>query len=426
MNTHLALREAREHLHKLEDTRESILLKSATEGRSLTPAEAKDLEGLAAKIRKAADRVGEIEDSISLGETIKRRAVPVEPQGRVFNSFGEQLAAVIRAGTPGGQVDPKLYELAPSGMGETVPSDGGFLVESAFASEIFRRAYDTGAVAKLCRRMPIGPGRNGIKLPYVDETSRATGSRWGGIQVYRAAEADTVTAKKPKIARLEVELQKLMGLCYLTEELMQDATALEQFVTDGFNEEIGFTLDDELIAGNGIARCLGILNSAAKISVSKESGQAAATIEYENIVNMWSRLWAGGRRNSVWFINQDIEPQLMTLVQVIGTGGVPVYLPPGGASAEPYGRIFGRPVIPIEQCKTLGTEGDIILADMSQYLLIDKPPKTDTSMHVRFVYDEMAFRFVYRVNGQPLWKSALTPANGTNTVSPFITLETRA
>lgn len=426
MNTRLALREAREHLHKLEDTRESILLKSATEGRSLTPAEAKDLEGLAAKIRKAADRVSEVEDSISLGETIKRRAVPVEPQGRVFGSFGEQLSAVIRAGMPGGQVDPKLYELAPSGMGETVPSDGGFLVEHEFAAEIFRRAYETGAVAKLCRPMPIGQGRNGIKLPYVDETSSATGSRWGGIQVYRAAEADTVTAKRAKIGRLELELQKLMGLCYLTEELMQDTTALERFVTDGFSEEIAFTLDDELIAGNGTGRCLGILNSAAKIAVSKESGQAANTIEYENIVNMWSRMWARSRRNAVWFINQDIEPQLMTLVQVIGTGGVPIYLPPGGASADPYGRIFGRPVIPIEQCKTLGTEGDIILADMSQYLLIDKPPRTDTSMHVRFVYDELAFRFVYRVNGQPLWKSELTPANGTNTVSPFITLATRS
>ena len=103
-------------------------------------------------------------------------------------------------------------------------------------------------------------------------------------------------------------------------------------------------------------------------------------------------------------------------------------MPAGGLSDLPYGKIYTRPVLPIEQCATLGTVGDIILADLSQYLLIEKGGiKTASSIHVQFLTDETAFRFVYRVNGQPVWNSALTPFKGTsNTLSPFVALATRA
>jgi hypothetical protein len=58
---------------------------------------------------------------------------------------------------------------------------------------------------------------------YLDETSRATGSRWGGIQVYRAAEADSATAKKPQLGRWECRLEDIIGLAYITERLLRDA-----------------------------------------------------------------------------------------------------------------------------------------------------------------------------------------------------------
>ena len=112
--------------------------------------------------------------------------------------------------------------------------------------------------------------------------------------------------------------------------------------------------------------------------------------------------------------------------QTVGTGGNAVFLPGGGASSEPFSTLFGRPVIPVEQCATLGDVGDIVLADFSQYLLADKPLETALSMHVRFLYDEQTFRIVYRVDGQPMWSSALTPAKGTATLSPFVTLAERA
>jgi HK97 family phage major capsid protein len=101
-------------------------------------------------------------------------------------------------------------------------------------------------------------------------------------------------------------------------------------------------------------------------------------------------------------------------------------MPANGLSGMPYGTLFGRPVIPVEYRETLGTKGDIILADFGQYVIADKGGVTSAvSIHVRFIYDEQCFRFTYRVSGQSFWNTPLSPYRGTNTISPFVVLETR-
>lgn len=358
-----------------------------------------------------------------------RAGTPAQGDGeKRFASFGEQLRAVVEAARPGGRLDERLSTRAASGASEGVPSDGGFLVQTDFATEILQRAYETGILAPRCRRIPISADANGLKMNAVNETSRANGSRWGGVQTYWVDEADEFTASRPKFRQMELDLKKLTGLFYATDELLRDQNALEAIAREAFAEEFGFKIDDAIIRGTGAGQPLGVLNSSALVSVAKESGQAADTVVYENILSMWSRMWARSRPNAGWFINQDIEPQLYTMSLAVGAGGAPVYLPAGGASGSPYASLMGRPVVPLEQADTLGNQGDIMLLDLSQYLLIDKGGiQSAQSIHVRFLYDEQVFKFIYRVDGQPMWNSALTPYKGTgNTVSPFVTLDARA
>lgn len=344
-----------------------------------------------------------------------------------FKSFGEQLLAIAKASDPTRPVtDPRLLA-AVSGAAEAVPSDGGFLVQQDFSAEIFKRMNELGAILSRVRNVPISANANGLKYLRIDETSRATGSRWGGVQVYRTSEAGTVDAKKPKFAKSELTLKKLMGLFYATDELLADASALSAIAGEAFSEEFTFKIEDEIIRGSGADEMLGILNSPALVTVSKETGQLAASVQYENISKMWSRLYAKSRGNAAWFINQDVEPALASLSLVIGTGGVPVFLPPGGLSQSPYATLYGRPVIPVEYAATLGTVADIILADFSQYLTIDKGGlESASSIHVRFIYGENTFRWTLRNDGHPLWSAPLTPFKGTNTQSPFVVLATRA
>ena len=367
-------------------------------------------------------------------ETNLRSTQEQEKKDR-FSSFGEQLAAIMRAGTPNGHMDPRLRTggnletRAASGMSIGVPSDGGFLVQPNFANEILKVTFETGQLARLCRRIPISVG-NSIKIPGLDETSRVVGSRQGGIRAYWADEASEKNASKPKFRLMEMNLHKMIGLCYLTDELMDDAPALQSFVMQGFVDEFAFQIDDAIIRGTGAGMPLGVLNGGSLVSVTQESGQPADTLYYENVIKMWSRLLPTAKPGAVWLINTDVTPALATMSfnhTVLSGAGNAVYLPAGGASTTPFGTLMGKPIIEIEQCATLGDVGDIVLANFGQgYMLAEKGGlQSDMSIHVRFIYDEQVFRFVLRLDGQPMLRSAITPFQGSNTLSHFVATETR-
>lgn len=349
-----------------------------------------------------------------------------------FRSLGEQLIAVKNLATEG-KMDKRLQAImtkaagGASGASVAIDSDGGFLVQQDFQTEIFQIMNETGILSRRCSNTPIGPNSNGLVWNAVDETSRVDGSRKGGLSVYRTAEAATKNSSKPKFARREMRLMKLTGLFYATDELLEDATALSSMVQEWFPDEFGYVIDDEIYRGTGSGQMLGILNSGALVTVNKETGQTPTTIVAQNIIKMYSRLHAKSIGKAEWYINQDILPQLFTMSITVGTGGQLIYMPANGLSQAPYGTLFGRPVTPIEQASTLGTVGDIVFADLSQYKLINKGGvKTDSSIHVRFINDETTFRFVVRNNGQPLWRTPITPAQGSNTQSPFVALQTRS
>jgi len=348
-----------------------------------------------------------------------------------FASSGEFFQAVMRAGVPGGHVDPRLSTRAASGLQEGVPSDGGFLVEVGMAAEILKNVWSVSPVLSRVSKTTLSGNKTGMKFNGLDETSRATGSRFGGIQAYWKGEADLKTASKPKFRQIELNLNKLVGLVYSTDELLDDAQALEQTIREGMQAEFDFAITQAIMNGTGAGQPLGINNSGAVISVAAEAGQAANTLIWENINKMWSRMMASSRPNAIWVCNQDVEPQLHSMSIAVGTGGVPVYMPAGGAAAQPYGSLFGRPVVPIEQCPVLGDAGDIMLADFSQYKFIDKGGmKSDVSIHVQFIYDESVFRFVYRCDGQPVLSQAITPftagaTTATDTLSHFVRVAAR-
>lgn len=415
---------------KREDARlkaMAVLNKAEAEDRFLSEEEQKDIDKYEEEIRAWDESIGRAEKLLAIEPEDRSTEKPeVKPtlakdNEKRFASFGEQLMAAYRAAMPGGKVDERLSTRAASGLNETTPSDGGFLVQQDFVTELLKRTYETGILASKVKKIPISTNANGMKINAIDEDSRANGSRWGGVQTYWEGEADEITASKPKFRQMELSLKKLTGLCYATDELLQDAAALEAVIRQAFAEEFGFKIDDAILSGSGEGEPLGILNSGAIVTVAKEASQTD-TITVENLIKMWNRLWSRSRANAVWYINQELEPYLYTLK----IGDKPVYIPAGGLSEKPYGTLFGRPVVPIEQCSAAGEVGDIILADIGQYLLIDKGGiKSASSIHVRFLYDENVFRFIYRVDGKPIWTKPLTPYKGSATVSPFVTLAKR-
>lgn len=389
------------------------------------------------------DALEEVRAAQAAGETgsadsfVRSPAGPTQRNGELkrFDSFGEQMMAVVRASIPGGHTDPRLrglFERAGTGLSEGTAQDGGFAVQTDFLPDLLTPMWDSGAIASRVRRIPVSGNANGLKVNLVDESSRADGSRWGGIQGYWAAEADAYTASKPKMRQAEWDLKKLIAACYLTDELMEDAAALAGTVTVGFQEEMVFKLEDAILNGDGAGKPLGILrggliaSSPWVTSTAIEATQTianTATFIAANAAKMKTRIQPRNWNGVVWLINPDIEAKLLTAV----LANAPVYLPPGGISAAPYGTLLGKPVIPTEYNPAEGTPGDFMAADLSQYVCIEKGGvKTASSVHVRFLNDEQVLKFTYRVDGQPLPATAVTPFKGSSTKSPFAALAVRS
>ena len=334
-----------------------------------------------------------------------------------FASDGEFFRSVKLAAMYPAQEDRRLIPLRvknATGMSEGVPEDGGYLLQPTVATPLLEKVYSIGEILSRVSRDPVGPNSNSMVYNGVDEKSRVAGSRWGGVLGYWVAEGETITATKSKFWQFELKLKGVAALCYATDEQLQDTTNLASWLGRVVPDELRFQAEDAIVEGVGGGMPLGIMTSPALVEVLRTD---ASKVQMADINAMWARRKVG--LDYIWLINQDVTAQLDGMTAATA----PVYLPPGGLSASPYGMLKGRPVIEAEYCHTMGTKGDILLAALSQYQTIDKGSVQEaTSIHVAFVTHETAFRFTWRIAGAPSWNSALTPLHGSNTVSPFVAL----
>jgi len=341
---------------------------------------------------------------------------PPSKDERRSTPLGEDLSAIME-------------KRVITGMSELVPADGGFFVNTDQALELIKTTFTLASLAPKCKKVTISSNSNSVDFNAIAETSRVTGSRFGGLNGFWLEEGGTKTAAQPVFRKIELKLKKLAALCYLTDELIQDASALQSMVQSMYPEEFAWLIDDAIYRGAGGGQPVGILGHASAVNVAIQPGQTLANgaIVYENIVDMFSRMVPSSMPKAEWYINQTCLPWLYTMALAVGFGGVPVYMPANGASSAPYGTLMGKKVNVIEHASALGTVGDIAFLDASQYILAQKGGIDQaSSIHVRFLNDETVLRFVQRIDGQPLWNSPLTPADASAaTLSPFVFLAVR-
>lgn len=353
--------------------------------------------------------------------------VTKDPGDVPFKSVGENLIAI--ANQTKGITHPRIRalkaldmkfseDMKASGLNEGVPSQGEFLLDPTLTSMFLKPIHEKGVFSSLVNRLPVAPNSNYGWINGVDETSRATGSRWGGVQGYHGAEAGLKTGSKPAFRRINWELHKTYVLMYATDELLQDANLLTAICNQAAAEELDFMVNDDILNGIGGDRAIGVLQSGALISVAR---YATSEVVHADIVNMWKRMSPRSKGNAVWFINPDVHGELDELTFTAGTTGI--LSPYVTYDSSGVMRIYGRPVVETEFSASLGTAGDILLADMNEYLFWERGPiESASSIHVQFLYDETCFRWVYRTDGQTALASALTPYKGSNTQSPFVSL----
>jgi len=415
-------------------------LDAAAEAKKLADADEAQAQAAAEARAVAESRLEEMAEDVAKPQARKVSPAAARPAvaregfladpARGFKSLGEMAALVHAHGTahPSLASDPRM-RAAATGLQQGVGAEGGFAVAPAFANAIWDGLNDGGGVNLLdLVDLYDLQGQESLTIPAINETSRAS-TRFGGVLGYWIAEAGQLTSSKPAMRTVKIEPHQLGVLCYATDKLLRNAPALGAYLTRAAAGEIRFQVNDAIINGNGTGKPRGLLSSASVVSVAKETSQAAATVNTENVVKMMARLHPNCRARGVWLANIDVEPQLM-LASIsirnvaasdnVGGSAVPIYNPAAGT-------LMGRPIYFVENCATLGTTGDLFFWDPKGYVAgVQGGIDEAMSIHLRFDYAETAFRFIYAVDGQPYLASALTPAKGSNTLSTHVKLDTRS
>ena len=344
-----------------------------------------------------------------------------------FASLGEQLKAIYTAKRTG-QVDERLLQVnnAAQGANEGVGADGGFLLQTDFAKGIMESAVQNSPLLNRLDRYTCSSPANAMRWVSIAEND-VSESVFGGIQMYWASEANTVAASKPQFREMKMDLEKMMGLAYCTEEMLQDAAFMNGFFGSAFTLAADRLLTASIIGGDGNGKPLGILNSPALIAVDAEADQAAGTFLGANAIKMQARTMPRNRGRLVWLMHPDVEEQLPYLSIHSGEAAKFLWNPEGGLGGFDAQRVLNKPVLFEDSCSALGTKGDIMLVDPFQYILLTKgTARQDWSIHVEFLTDQRCFRMVYRCNGGPKVATPLTIKNSTKTRSPFVALADRA
>lgn len=349
--------------------------------------------------------------------------VAVMAAGRYGDSGLDDRLKPLREATRAAEAMAPVEQLrAAAGSDEhTGAADpyGGFAIPEGFSPDMLRLAPEadpTSGTRRIPMQSPV------VKIPARVDKNHAS-SVSGGLTVSRRPETVSATASRMELEQVTLQANMLIGASHTTEELLTDSPiSFAAIIASGFADEFVSKLAQERIEGTGVGEFLGILNSPALISIAKEGSQTADTLKGANIVKMRARVWRYDQ--AVWLANPDTYPQLAE-AHLPGTNSdVAIFQP--SLSADRPDVLLGRPIIFTEYAKTIGDKGDIMCCNWNEYLEgVLQGMQSAESMHVRFLNHERTFKVWLRNAGQPWWKSALTPING-STMSPFVTLDARA
>lgn len=335
-----------------------------------------------------------------------------------FSSLAE-FARAVRSASTGMGTDERLAA-APSNVHMTAGNAGeGYLVPQHFREAIWEMVFSGFDLLPLFNPEPTAS--NMVQMVKDEATP------WGsvGIQAFWRSEGAVMTASKLSVQPASVPLHELLAFVGATDELLSDAPLLQNRLTVKAAQAIRYRASQALYEGNGAGRPLGFMSSPALITQAAEGGQTAGTIVFNNLTKMVTRLHPSSFGNSIWMANSEVLPQLAAL-QI---GNIPVFTPPNaGATQGIAGYILGRPLMYTEHNSALGAVGDICLIDPAGYYAVTKQGgglDFASSIHLWFDQAITAFRWIFRIGGQPFLSAPVSPAKGGLTKSHFVTLAAR-
>jgi HK97 family phage major capsid protein len=395
----------------------------------LTPAVSQAVDGAFQKFTQALDGIvsNSLKQFADAQKKSLKNAVPIlfgpDGEGDPKKCFGDFCLAVSR--NDRGYLEKNYGSVWSSwhtkaAMGESAGATGGYVVPPDFYEQLLAIIEESAFIRPRAFVQPMASAS--LQFPYLDVTTAQSAGVtpfFGGVQMTWTAEAQTRTETEPAFKMLELKAYELSGYSVSSNVLLQDsAVNLEKFLFALFGRAIAWYEEYAFLQGNGVGKPMGMLNAPAVINVTRGTSNQ---VGFADMANMWSKLLPFSTDKAIWAFSPSVVPQLLQLKD--GANRAIFISIDQGATKSPTWSLLGRPAIMTEKLPPLGTRGDLVLIDPSLYVIGDRQQiEIAASEHVNFLKNQMTWRVVERVDGQPWIDKPITLQDGSSQVSPFVVL----
>ena len=440
----MTLQELRQLYASLCDQQQEVISAVVAEARGMTDEEK-------AKFGNLQTQIDGMDNTIKTAEKIEARNAeldkPADPLVRPvvdstqkqtevkddagFKNFGEFLHAVrygdskgrlanMGANDGGGIAVPEAFRdqllIRPKNEWSAgVGSEGGIMIPGQMRTDILMAQPEMSIVRPRATVIEPGdPPDAEVTIPALNQGSNGV---FGGVQVYWIGEGDTKPETDGKLQEIKLTPQEVAAHTIVTDKLLRNWTAASTFISTILRKAIVNAEDVAFLRGNGVAKPMGVINSSGAIIVARGT---ANQINYADVVSMMAALMQESVSNAVWIISQSAMPEIITLQDALGNY---IFIQ-GDATKGIPATLCGIPVKFTGKTVALGAKGDIMLVDLTYYLIKDgSGPFVAASEHVLFRQNKTVIKIFWNTDGQGWVKDPLLLEDGTTTVSPFVILQ---
>ena len=324
---------------------------------------------------------------------------------------------------------------SPLGVNETTNSQGGYLVNPQFSKDVYaidHGQFDLAGAAGV----QIDAESNIFNQRYINESSLANGSIFGGLNMAATSEGASFTSSLPAWNNLTLQLQKFAIFVYYTSEVLEDASyPLESEVNEYCNKAFLYGINGQIFQG---ATLEGFLNTPALVTVTSSTNDTAwhttpsTNLTYADLANIWSSVYPESQvsDSGVWLFHPSLANPLTQMTYTFSGSnpawGIQYDAQRGlegrgpGVVGTPY-QIFGKRAYPSWACSAPGVAGDIMYVDLATVIHYKKAFRVEVSRDYQFGSDQVAVRFVWRGDVKTRFRNKITGPNGTEQFSALVT-----
>lgn len=318
-----------------------------------------------------------------------------------------------------------------SALAENAGITGGYILPPQYQNELLTIAAEDGFIEQRAKVVPMTSRT--VQWPMLDITTvQASGVTpyLGGIVGTWQPEAATIAQTQPQFRQSDWTAWDLLLFCVSSNQLLADnGIGLDAMLTQLFGQAITWYKEYAFLQGLGAGSSmpLGVKNAPATYVQNRPTPGA---FKFQDAAAMLSRLQVRSWDSACWMMHQSVLPQLIQMVDNNSSNRL-VWVGPMGDSSKnmgpaamklPSAFLNGLPIFFTEKLPSLGTKGDVMLVDWSQYVIgMRLDLQIDVSPHYLFQTNQMAWRVIARCDGKPWLNAPITDAAGFQ-ISPMVCL----